>query len=229
MLLTSSSSVGSWRILRVVLAFSSVFIGLCSLANSVDAETSKAPNPNYIFFDKGETIENWVWVLGDNKNWWTPLEGNQGKSASGKVTLSPSDYQGQGDAVKAKWKRGDTWGVLNIAGRHSDLAKFEHLAELIIIAKVDKKPKGDVKISMSCGDDCRGEISIKDQLRAAKTKEWFVLPVALDCFKAAGASKLEAINTPLSIGTNTPFTLHIASVHIQAMAKGDQGCVANPQ
>lgn len=211
-------------IIRLVLAS---LLAICSL--SAYAQQAQSPNPNYIFFDQGETIEGWTWVFADEKNWWKPLEGDKGKSATGKISVSRSSYKSKGDAIKVKWKRSSTWAALNIGGRTTDLAKLEHAAELIIIAKVDKKPKGDVKISMGCGDDCKGEISIKDQLRAVKSKEWFVLPVALDCFKAAGAHKLGAIDMPLSIGTDTSMILHIASVHIQAMNKGDQGCVPNPK
>ena len=187
-----------------------------------------ADNPDYFYFNHGDTPENWVWVLGDQDNWWKPIEANEGRSGTGKLTIKAVDYQGKGDAVNLRWNKKDTWAVASIAGRTIDLSKFEQQAELVIVAKLDRKAVGDIKLAMDCGEKCRGEIPIKDLLNQAKTNTWFVLPIALNCFSKAGVSNLSNVTAPFSIGTNSALSLSIASINIQKMSEGDQGCAPNP-
>ncbi len=186
-----------------------------------------ADDPDFFYFNQGDTPADWMWVLGDEANWWQPIEGNEGRSGTGKLKISATDYQSKGDAINLNWNKKNTWAVANISGRTIDLAKYEQQAELIIVAKLDRKAVGEVKLAMDCGENCRGELPIKDMLNHAKTNTWFVLPIPLDCFTKAGVSKLNNVMTPFSIGTNSKLSLSIASINIQKMAAGDEGCVPN--
>lgn len=201
---------------------------IISVLSWQSATAYAAINPDFFYFSAGDTPENWVWVLGDEKNWWQPLEGNEGVSGTGKLKISRVDYQAKGDAVNLKWGKKDTWAVANISGRTVDLSKYENAAELVIVIKIDSKIKGNVKLAMDCGDKCRAEVPIADLLNQAKPKTWFVLPIALDCFSKAGV-KLNTVMTPFSIGSNSKLSLSIASINIQKKADATESCKATEE
>lgn len=185
-------------------------------------------NPNYIYFSDGNTTQGWQWVLGDTANWWIPIEGREGKTKTGKLSIKPANYKAKGDAVTLRWNRKKLWASASISGRTTDLSQLKNKAELVIVAKVSKKIRANVKLAMDCGKGCRGEVPIKEMLNNAEPNTWFVLPIPLNCFVYAGAGQMEAIGTPLSIGTDGRMELSIARVHVQALAKGDKGCLPAP-
>jgi len=196
----------------------------CVLFTFAHADETQV-NPDFIYFENGDTPENWIWVLSDPDNWWLPLDGNQGKSKGKKIEIAPTEYQGNMGAVKLTWSRKDKWGSAAITGRTVDLSKFRDLAELLIVIRVDHKPNKDVKLTINCGDDCSANMHIDDLLKESPTNEWIALPIALNCFSKNGAD-LSKISTPFSIGTQGRLGLSIAKIFIQPMAKGDEGCGA---
>jgi hypothetical protein len=182
-----------------------------------------------IYFSNGDTPGEWQWLVQDPDNWYVPLEGNAGASASGKLTLGPSDSPEFPGAVKLEWKwtKSGTWAAAEIRGRTVDLSPYEHTGQLALVIKIEDRPQKDkhVVVKMKCGDKCEPEVKIHHQLKKSKTNEWFVFPVPLDCF--AGAN-LKNIMSPLLIGTDGKLILHIAEVSIQKLPPGDEGCVPNP-
>lgn len=185
-------------------------------------------NPDYVYFTHGDTPENWNWVLADEDNWWMPLESNSGVSAGGKVQIKPIDFKGKGDAVELTWDKKEKTGTIAIHGRTVNLSHLEHSTELVLITKINQRPKGDVTFQLECGEKCSGAIPMKGMLRTSPQKEWFVLPIPLDCFTHAGA-KLDAVSVPLKIDSRSRFSISIASIYLQPMAKGDEGCTPNPK
>jgi hypothetical protein len=192
------------------------------------------------YFANGDTPGAWHWIVADPANYWIAVEGNQKVSEAKKVTLEPSDAPEFPGAVKVTWDRVDlpskkgNWGGLSIGGHTVDLSAYEHTGELVLAMKVDAKPKEDVKLKMLCnpekdGDKCESEISILHNLRSAKLKEWFLLPIPLDCLVEAGTNfSLKKIKTPFEMGTSARMIVHIAEISIQKMAPGDEGCKPNP-
>ncbi len=202
--------------------------------------TASATNPDLTYFTKGDTPGSWQWVLQDPGNYWMPLEGNQGASAAGKVALEPSDAAEFPGAVKATWDKVNlhdkgNWGGLTITGGTVDLSPYEHTGELMLVVRVDAKPKKDVKLKMQClpekeGDKCEAEVFIASHLKSATPQQWFALPIPLDCFVEQGAKtnfSLKKIKTPVEIGTEGKMVLHIAEISIQKMAPGEEGCTTN--
>lgn len=181
------------------------------------------PNPDYVFVSQGEAVAHWHWVVADPANWWLPLNGREGQSQGGKVKIAPTDYQAKGDAVRIEWAKKDTYGSVALAGHTTNLAPFTDKAELVLVARIEHKPKSDVTLSLECGENCSAAVVLNPILKQAPFNEWFVLPVALDCFAAAGA-KLEQVATPFKIATTSRFKLSISAAYIQPLAKGDQGC-----
>ena len=202
---------------------------LALLLSAVTLAADQAPlNPNFSYFAKGQTPDAWHWVLSDPGNWWQPLEANDGKSSSGKVTMSSAATEQFPGAIKLKWNRDDKWGSTAISGRSVDLSKFEQAAELIIALKVESKVPYSVKVKMSCGEGCEAEVDVAENLKSMPRGQWMALPVALDCFAANGVD-LSKVASPFSIGTSGALELHIAEISLGSMAAGDEGCVPNAQ
>ena len=204
--------------------FSVFYLLIAFICHPATAET----NADYVYFTNGDTPDNWTWVAADPSNWWVPIEGNEGKSKSGKVKIKPIDFKGKGDAVTISWSRKDNWGNMALQGRTVDLSKFEKTGELAIAIKMDKKPNKPVKLTLECGENCKAEIQIKDMLREAPVGQWFALPIPLDCYKQKGAD-LSKVTSPFSIGTDGILTISIAEIRLQQMASGDQGCIPNSE
>lgn len=205
---------------RVSLAITLLFSGLAYAAD-------EAPlNPTFMYFAQGQTPDAWHWVLSDPSNWWQPIEANQGKSASGKLTLSSAASERFPGAVKLNWGRGDKWGSASISGLQVDLSAYEQAAELKIAIKVTSRVPSSVKVSMSCGEDCKADVDVANNLKSMPRGQWMVLPLALNCFAANGVD-LAQVTSPFSIGSSGRLELHIAEVSLGAMAEGDQGCLAS--
>jgi hypothetical protein len=206
--------------------FSGVFVWF-ALVSAAQAQV----DPKFFYFYKGDTPGGWKWILQDPTNWWLGVDGNQGVSASGKLTLEPSLSPGFPGAVKLSWgKEQKNYAALSI-GEHGilDFSPFEQTHELVLALKVEAfmKKKRDVVIKLKCGDNCLAEAHIRDHLKAAELDKWFVLPIPLDCFSGKKFD-LKNINSPFEIGTDGEMVLHIAEVSLQKMAPGDEGCKPNP-
>lgn len=186
---------------------------------------AQQPNPNFTYFSEGDTPSAWQWVLADPENWWTPIEGNQGASQSGKVTIAPAEDTTYPGAVTLEWKKSDLLGMVNISGLTADISRFVQRAELVLAVKLDKRGK-NVTLKMVCGDKCEGSINLDPFLEKAELNKWFAIPIALDCFAEKGAD-LASIYQPFSIATNSEMTLNIAEITLRAMPEGEEGCVPN--
>lgn len=205
-----------------------VLFALCAatlLAYHNTAQGDEA-NPDHTFFIGGKTVATWHWVLADPKNWWMPLDANEGKSVARKVSMQPVDYQAKNDAVQITWNRKSLYGSVALAGHTANLAPFAKNGELILIARVDRAPNAPVNLALGCGEDCEVQLPIAGMLDNAPSKEWFVLPFALECFEKVGA-KLEATSIPVKISTTGRFQLSIAAAFIQAQAESQEGCALN--
>ncbi len=209
---------------------STAFTLFAICAVTIFAHHSKAQreqaNPDHTFFIGGKTVGSWHWVLADPKNWWMPLGANEGKSVARKVSMRPVDYQTKNDAVQITWSRKSLYGSVALAGHTANLAPFAKNAELILVARVDRAPNAPVNLALGCGEDCEVQLPIADMLDNAPSKEWFVMPFALECFEKVGA-KLEATTIPVKISTTGRLQLSIAAAFIQAQAEGPEGCAHN--
>ncbi len=201
----------------------------CSLASLIFACASQLalaanPNPNFNYIVSGEIIAGWGIQLGDPDNWSTAVTNRQGKSASGKVSVEPSDFQAKGDALKFSWSpRKDVPGNAAIYGSPIDLSSFENTGALVLDLKVAVKPDKDVTLGMDCGYPCGGKLHIKPNLANLKIDQWSSLPIPLNCFTKEGMD-LKKVNGPLVMSTNGKLTLEITNVRLQKLEEGDKGC-----
>lgn len=200
---------------------------VCLLLACVSARANDVINPDFVYFTQGQTPGTWQWVLADPGNWWQPIPDSGGASAKGKVRLENAGDESFPGAIKLKWSKSSDWGSVSLSGAPVNLAKYEHAAELVLAVKVMTKVPDTVDLMMHCGEGCEAKVNIAANLKQGPRKQWFALPLALDCFTANGLD-LTKLSGPFSLGTGGKFELHIAEISLATLAEGDQGCVPNP-
>lgn len=195
------------------------------LTSPLTAYAQNSPNPNYFYLVKGELIDRSI-ALGDPSNWSVSIQGREGSSAGGKVSVMPVDFKATGDAIQIKWSpRKKIQGNLALYGNPIDLSKFKDAASLTIDMRVDVRPDKDVKIGLDCGYPCRADITINDMIKTMPKGEWFSLPLPLNCFKSDNLD-LSKINGPFFIATEGKFTVSITNILLEKLPEGDKGCAA---
>lgn len=189
---------------------------------------AQTPNPTYFYLVKGELNGRTI-SLGDPSNWSTNIEGRTGKSAGGKISVTPINHNAKDDAIQLTWApRKKVVGSLGLYGAAIDLSKFKDAASLTIDMRVDVKPDKDVKIAMGCGYPCLADISINAMIKQMPKGEWFSLPLPLNCFKSDNFD-LTKIVAPFSITTDGKFTVSIANIRLEKLGEGEKGCVDQPK
>src|SRR6187551_3735667 len=85
-------------------------------------------NPNYFYLVKGELINRSI-SLGDPSNWSTSIQGREGVSAGGKISVAPTDFKAKGDAIQIIWSpRKKVQGNFALYGNPIDLSKYKDAA-----------------------------------------------------------------------------------------------------
>lgn len=196
-----------------------------SLVPMISQAQDSGLNPNYFYLVKGELNQRTI-ALGDPSNWNINLPGREGKSASGKLSVAPIDFQATGDAIQLTWSaRKKVVGSFVLYGDVIDMSKFKDAASLTIDMRVDVKPDKDVKVGLGCGYPCQADISINNMIKKIPKGEWFALPIPLNCFKGENFD-LSKITGPLNMATDGKFTVSIANVRLEKLPEGEKGCVA---
>jgi hypothetical protein len=199
-------------------------IALASASLLSIAADAQQLNPNYFYLVKGELIGRSI-SLGDPTNWSTGLAGREGASAGGKVTVAPTSFKAEGDAIQITWApRKKMQGNFGLYGNPVDLSKFKDSASLTIDMRVDVKPDKNVNIGLDCGYPCRADLSINKMIKSMPKGEWFSLPLPLNCFKSDNFD-LSKINGPFSIATDGKFTVSITNIRLEKLPEGEKGCV----
>lgn len=181
-------------------------------------------NPNHFYLVKGALVGERGMQVGDPSNWSVALTNREGKSKTGKISVAPANFNGEGDAIQLTWSRKKGQANFGIYGGPIDLSAFKDAATLTIDMKVDVRPTAGVTIGMDCGYPCQASVQVRSMLKEFKTGEWFSLPIPLNCFKG-DEFDLSKINGPFTMSTEGKLTVTIANVRLERMAEGEKGCV----
>ncbi len=193
------------------------------LAQATDAAKPKL-NSKFYYIHEGKVIDGWSLNVGDPANWSTAIIDRKGKSASGKVSVEPSDYKARNDALTITWNsRSDEKGTLAIYGADIDLSTAENTAALVLDIKVETSPNKDVEIGMGCTYPCQGVVNMGKMLKKLEKDKWQSLPIPLNCLTKAGLD-LKKINGPIIISTEGKMKLSITSIHLEKLQEGDASC-----
>ncbi len=181
-------------------------------------------NPNYFYMVQGELVGRSI-ALGDPSNWYIELAGREGKSASGKVKVSPTKFKSEDDAIQIEWSaRQKVVGSFSLLGEPINLSSVKDSASLTVDMRVDVKPDKNVSISLGCGYPCRADLSINAMIKKMPRGEWFSLPLPLNCFKGDDFD-LSKISSPFSVVTEGKFTVSITNIRLEKLPEGEKGCV----
>jgi len=112
------------------------------------------------------------------------------------------------------WPGGAMHGVA-LQGKQSTSFAAEATAgkSLAIDVLVEQRPTRPVLLSIGCGELCRGDVDVTNQLAALPLNEWHTIRVPLRAFAAAGAD-LARVDRPFSIATDGTLALRFADIEV---------------
>jgi beta-glucosidase len=159
----------------------------------------------------GAATEGNVMLIGDKKQWDTLVGAEPISSASGYLRI---ENDAEEMATKATW---NGKGEAQFFIAHQNPADYSgHLDQesaLVVLLRVEKKPKKKVQIRMGCGYPCASSADITKLLKALPPGEWIRLSFDLKCF-AEGGLNVKTVDTPMLITTRGEMSLSISDVGI---------------
>lgn len=213
------------------ITFLAAVLSLLSL-QAAQAEDAAKPaiNPKLTYIHEGQAVNGWGFQLGDPDNWATPVDASRiAKSASGKISVEPTDKAGKDDALKISWSpRKAVKGVIALYGSPLDLSKFKDEGALALDIRLDMKPDKDVTFGMDCGYPCRSEIHLSKSLKDLPKDQWTTLPIPLNCLLKDGFD-ISKVNGPFVISTDGKLGISISEVRLLRLPEGEKGCVTEPK
>ena len=152
--------------------------------------------------------------VGDSSNWQKLVQGNKSSTAFGDLTVTTVDGAVQEDSRLVEWKGGRESQFYFQSEAGVDLSKLrDEDAALVMIIKVDKKPKGAVTLRMDCGWPCSGGLNLTRIFRAIPENQPVRLGVKLSCFEKVGVN-LKKVNSPFVLVSSKEFALTIADIRV---------------
>lgn len=131
----------------------------------------------------------------------------------GTLSLAAVDYQTQEGGRLLTWTGTATAELLS----HSpaDLSRETNGDSLLLVTlRVDALPaSGDVVLSAGCGDDCQGELPVREWLATLPQGEWVTAGIPLKCLTAAGLDATR-VSTPFALRAPAGLTLGLAEVRV---------------
>lgn len=195
------------------------------LAEQAEAKP-QALNPTSFYLVSGQPVAPWTLTLGDEDDWYMPLKTQTGTSAKKKVSVAPTNYKTENDALQITWRGKSGPGSVSLTGQTIDLSSATSNIALVLDLRVDSKIRGGIALAMDCSWPCRGTIALKPFLDAYPKKEWFTLPLPLSCFSKTGAD-LSKIAGPLHLQSEGRGKLSIANARLVALPEGSPDICAN--
>lgn len=180
-------------------------------------------NPDFFYFFGGNIIGSRGFSLGDPNKWGVPVTNLSGKSAGNKIEVSPTNYQGENDAIHAVWSRHKIKGELALYGPPINIEAHKNAAALTFDLNMKRKPNKEVKIGLDCSYPCRAEVSAGNLLRKYPANTWITFPVPLNCFDSKNFD-LSKINGVFMISTEGRMEMSIANIRLERLPEGDKGC-----
>ena len=141
-------------------------------------------------------------------------------SASGVITMTALDYKAQEDSRLFVFS---DEGVLSIEGEPIDLSRQSNGdMALQIEYQVLGENVADTLLSITCGDDCSGDINITNGLQNKLNQGWQVARLKLSCFADQGTD-MTIVDSPFTLNVSGPLKLQISAINIVSN-EGDASC-----
>jgi len=196
------------------------------VANDFDESTERKPTDqleeSWMFVSR--EMSDYQFKLMDDGGETVVVNGNRQASAKDENLLLLSvDKVAQEDARRLTWK-GQRPATVSLAARHPlDMSQYVgQNSALSFSMKVDVAPRGEVSLSMACGNDCRSALPWGDMLKEAKQGEYVDYKIDLGCFIGNDA-KLNAMTEAFVMRSTGALDVVIADIKI--VPNLDQGRV----
>lgn len=151
------------------------------------------------------------------------VNGNREVSAADENLLLLSvDKVAQEDARRLAWN-GSRPATVSLAAKHPlDMSQYlGQSSALSFSLKVDVAPKGDVSLSMLCGDGCGSSFMFTDLLKKAKLGKYVDYKIGLECFMENDA-QFDAVTDAFVMRSTDRLDVVVADIKIIAnVAKDD--------
>ncbi len=152
-----------------------------------------------------------VLLVGDKKQWDTPVGGEPVSSASGFLTVEPETEE---KAIRAAWNgEGEAQLFLAHAGPMDYSTALDQDAALVAILRVNEAPTKKVLLKMGCVYPCDSSADITPLLKALTAEQWVRLSFDLKCF-ADGGLNVGRVDTPFLLTTRGALSLSVADVSV---------------
>ncbi|WP_441819643.1 glycoside hydrolase family 3 protein [Lysobacter sp. TAB13] len=144
------------------------------------------------------------------------------------IRIAAVDHRRQEDARRVTWSGSAPARLSLIADAAKDLTREANGdMQLSLALRVDAPPKGEVAISVACGEGCGATLPLRDSLASLPVGQWTTLGIPLKCFALAGAN-LSKLSGLLAIETSAPLQLSFSRIALtpQGEAERTLGCGA---
>jgi beta-glucosidase len=153
---------------------------LSEVSGVTAAEGSQQLN---IFRDRA--LEPWELAIADGSRRHLPVTGSSASLPG--IRVQSVDRFVQEDSRRVSWTGVDEARVSLSAGQRTDLTPYlEQQGALVFDVRVEGAPNAPVRLGMSCGQDCGGEVEVTELLRGVSAGQWHTLSVSLKCLSGAG-------------------------------------------
>jgi len=164
-----------------------------------------------IVLSNGAPAGSYTVLIGDKKQWDTPVGADAVTSASGYLSVE-SDMANS--ALTAQWNgKGEAQFFIANDGPADYTALLEQDAALVVLMQVVAPPKRKAVIKMGCGYPCAANANITELLKALPAEQWLRVSFDLKCF-ADGGLDITNVDTPLLLTTAGKMSVSISDVTI---------------
>ncbi len=138
------------------------------------------------------------------------------------LRVAAFDHRRQEDARRVTWAGSAPARLSLVADAAKDLTREANGdVQLALTLRVDAPPKGDVAVSVACGEACGATLPLRESLSSLPVGQWTTLGIPLKCFATAGAD-LSKLSGLLSIETGAPLQLAFSRVALAPQGEAER-------
>ncbi|WP_341938307.1 putative glycoside hydrolase [Marinimicrobium sp. C2-29] len=209
-----------------------VFLGLVLV--SPLALSQESLDHNILYIHQGEGVAPWELSLQFGQ---VLLEEKRGATVKNSLVAEPASRDTENDAIRLTWNKrkvltewaGQNEAVSTVTLTNKtgaiDLAGVKDQVALVLDIRIIDRPSDHVTLSLESNWDweTRASIPLKTVLRRLPKKEWFSLPLPLQCFKG-GDLDFGKLTSMMQLHTDGNLELEISGAKLAAFPPDQVTC-----
>ena len=175
------------------------------------------------YFDKGLPTSSWSLIVTDGLADSTRITTVPVDAVSGRVRVTAVDHLTQ-EGARRFVSRGDGPSMIQLATHAPIDVSRETNGDVMLLmtAKFDSRPDKPVKLSVRCGQNCRGEV-IANGLESQPMGSWKTMGIPLKCFAKAGAN-MASLDAVFELSTVGRLDMSISKIELGTVADEQLKC-----